>query len=985
MMSHRFRIRVRCSPLRLEELEARRLLSGYQPTANEQLLLEELNDIRANPAAFGAAIGVDLSNVAPAQPLAFSPLLIQAAQQHAQDMSDRDYVGQDTPDGLTLAQRIASAGFAGVSWGESSLAGLAYPTPAAALETLITDAGVSSLADRNQLLATSALFQPQGQVGIGIVQWGSGPLTNYYTIDTAAGSDSRAFLTGVVYGDTNGNGQYDAGEGLAGVTVTVAGAGTTTSFDSGGYALPLSPGTYTVTASGGGLATPLVQTVTVGTSNVRLNFVAPPSTTQPSDTAWIKLLFHDLLNRVPGTSELNAWLAMLQNGATHADAAAGFLHSDEYTDRLVTTWYETYLHRAPDAGGLENFCALLQSGTSESAVRTLFLTSPEYYATHGGTAAGFVQGLYQELLGRTPVGNEAASWIAAASDPSTAVHGVLASTEFWTDEVDAFYAAFLRRAADADGQSFFYSLLAAGQDERDVLPQFFTSTEYQNGASNVLWLQSVYQDVLGRTADGADQLGGWLALLNDQGLSRTVVANDILTSPESENREVAALAEQFLGQAPDAPTLSGLVGQLQTSGRLSDVRASLLASADYFNQQGATSTGYVQALYRDLLNRSPSAAEVQVWVGQLQNGATRLQVAAAFLASLEYQDQLVQGLYVTYLGRFPTDAELTLEISLLQSTGTEADVAATLIGSGEYLAQRLATTAPVDGDAVISAPSGSSTIVLTTSSRTAGAISSLTWNGKEFIDSTDHGRELQSAVNLDDGQPLLPEVYNPTEAGSARDGQGPTSSSHLLFLHADGSQLESATQMAFWLAPGQRSGGALAGNLARNQTVLSNIIVSKRVQLGYDALPGVISYDVTFTLPPGEPHTRAVFEALTGYMPAEFARYWQYDIPTGTLAPLTDGPGEQPAPIVFSTNDGAYAMGIYSPPPSSPPPGLSAPSYARHRFSDQQVNKWSCIYHLDNPNGIAPGSYSFQMFVAVGTLQDVKADLGVLASQFTHG
>jgi hypothetical protein len=981
MMSHRSRTVAQSTRLRLEELEARRMLAGYQPTAVEQLLLEELNDIRANPAAFGAAIGVDLSNVAPAQPLAFSPLLIQAARQHAQDTSDRGYVGQNTPDGLTPGQRIANAGFSWSAWGESSAAGLAYPTPAAALQALIADVGVSNLADRNQLLAIDALFQNQNQVGIGIVQGGSGPLTNYYTIDTASSSDSRAFLTGVVSNDTNGNGQYDPGEGLQGVTITVAGAGMTTSFDSGGYALPLSPGTYTVTASGGGLATLLVQTVTVGTSNVRLNFVAPGS--EPSDTAWIKLLYHDLLKRVPGASEVNAWNAALQNGATHTDVVNSFLHGDEYANRLVTEWYESYLHRAPDPGGLDSFRGLLQTGQSETYIRALLLTSPEYYATHGGTATGFVQGLYQELLGRSPVGSEDAPWIADASNPSTLVHGILASAEFWTDEVNAFYAAFLRRTADVGGQSHFYNLLASGQDERDVLPQFFASTEYQNQASNVVWLQSVYQDVLARNADGIDQPGGWLALIN-QGASRTEVAHDILTSLESENREVAGLSAQFLGQAPDASTLSVLVHQFQTNGHRSDVLASILASQAYFNRQGTTNADYVRALYRDLLNRSASDAEVQVWDGQLQQGATRLQLAAAFLASLEYQSQYILSLYLLYLGRSPTDAELTQQMSLLDSGGSDADVAAALIGSAEYLAQRVAEAGPVNGDAILQGGAGPSDIVVTTSSRMAGAITSLTWNGKEFIDSTDHGRELQSAVNLDCSQPLLPEVYNPTEAGSRSDGQGPTSSSQLLYLHADGSELESSTRMAFWLEPGQRSGGALAGNLARNRTVLSDTILTKHVQIGYDSLSGVIAYDVTFTLPPGERQTRAVFEALTGYMPAEFERYWQYDLQTGTLAPLDDGPGEQPAPIVFSTDDGAYAMGIYSPTPAPLPDGFSPPSYARHRFPGAHVNKWGCIYHLDDPNGIASGSYTFHMFVTVGTLQDVKANLGALASKFTH-
>ncbi|HEV3084528.1 MAG TPA: CAP domain-containing protein, partial [Gemmataceae bacterium] len=96
------------SKLFVEELEVRRVLSGMQPTAAAQLFLEQLNDIRANPAAYGASIGVDLSAVAPAQPLAFDPLLIQAAQQHAQDMNDRAYLGQNTPDNIDPGQRLTA-------------------------------------------------------------------------------------------------------------------------------------------------------------------------------------------------------------------------------------------------------------------------------------------------------------------------------------------------------------------------------------------------------------------------------------------------------------------------------------------------------------------------------------------------------------------------------------------------------------------------------------------------------------------------------------------------------------------------------------------------------------------------------------------------------------------------------------------------------------------------------------------------------------
>ena len=75
----------------------------------------------------------------------------------------------------------------------------------------------------------------------------------------------------------------------------------------------------------------------------------------------------------------------------------------------------------------------------------------------------------------------------------------------------------------------------------------------------------------------------------------------------------------------------------------------------------------------------------------------------------------------------------------------------------------------VSGDAEVRAPAGDSEIVIRTTSRLAGAIDSLTWRGREFIDSHDHGRQLQSASNCDvDGTPFN-ETFNPTEAGCERD------------------------------------------------------------------------------------------------------------------------------------------------------------------------------------------------------------------------
>ncbi|HYR58626.1 MAG TPA: hypothetical protein VEO95_08360 [Chthoniobacteraceae bacterium] len=280
------------------------------------------------------------------------------------------------------------------------------------------------------------------------------------------------------------------------------------------------------------------------------------------------------------------------------------------------------------------------------------------------------------------------------------------------------------------------------------------------------------------------------------------------------------------------------------------------------------------------------------------------------------------------------------------------------------------------GDAVIRAPFGGSEIVIKTTARLAGAIHSLTWNGREFIDSLDHGRQLQSASNFDAGSPITGETFNPTEAGSRLDGAGEKSSSRLLHLLAVGNALQTTSRMAFWLAPGERSGP----NLAKNTTGLSNHLLTKRVRIGRRDRPNVISDDVTFALPIGERHTEAVFEALTGYMPPEFSRFLQFNAASGELDPLSDGPGEIPQPIVFAVPEGTHAMGIFSPPQAAPT--MTGPTFGRFRFVAEKVVKWNCVFRLRDKAGIAPGEYSFRMFVIVGDLASVTEAMRALHAEF---
>jgi hypothetical protein len=283
-----------------------------------------------------------------------------------------------------------------------------------------------------------------------------------------------------------------------------------------------------------------------------------------------------------------------------------------------------------------------------------------------------------------------------------------------------------------------------------------------------------------------------------------------------------------------------------------------------------------------------------------------------------------------------------------------------------------------DGNAKIRAKAGASEIVITTTARVAGAVHSLRWGNQEFIDSTDHGRQLQSACSFDCGSTsdFWAEAFNPTEAGSRDDAAGPTSSSRLHSLRAHGAELETTTQMAFWLAPGEES----SGHTACNRTVLSDYLVSKRIHIGYRNWPHALQYEVTFEIPRGARHKLAQFEAVTGYMPSDFSRFWRFDARTAKPQPLDDGPGEQSDPVILATPDGSHAMGVYS--PEQPSKGHENLGYGRFRFPAQKVVKWNCVFRLQDSKGLPAGKYKFRSFVMVGTLDDVTETMAGLCRTF---
>lgn len=263
-----------------------------EPSNLEQLMLELVNRARANPAAEAALYKIDLNQgLAPGTisatakpPLAFHPRLILAARNHTQWMFATNIFDHIGVNSSTPEQRMRAAGYV-FSGSNSSGENIGWGGSSGPVEP------VSMTAERHEKLFLSPghrgnlCGENYEEIGLGIFQgtfqgWNALVVTQNF-----ASSDANPdpLLLGVVFKDADGDGLYDPGEGVAGMTVTPeSGAWDAVTSASGGYAIPQSgTGPLMVTFSGGGLAVPVQRSVQRTGANVKLDLIIPSSGTPP--------------------------------------------------------------------------------------------------------------------------------------------------------------------------------------------------------------------------------------------------------------------------------------------------------------------------------------------------------------------------------------------------------------------------------------------------------------------------------------------------------------------------------------------------------------------------------------------------------------------------------------------------------------------------------------------------------------------------------
>jgi len=292
--------------------------SHGDPTDYEQLLLELVNEARADPAAEAAELGIDLNqglaagtiDSEPKQPLAFHPQLIQAARNHSDWMLAEDVFSHTGAGGSTPTQRAAAAGYP-----FSVAENIAYSSRSLALDFL-----EATFTNHDELFKSQShrvnLMDPDHAVaGLGVrrglYEGNDAQMVSQSFSAGGDSTDSGPFLLGVVFDDKNGNGFFDVGEGLPGVRVKP---------DFGGY--------YAVTSASGGYAVPLPPAQTVS-ETVNLPFAVGNGTWEAARP------YDEKFRRDRIRSAGNMTLRIAWSG----EAIGGEFHGEEVVKRPVRIDY----------------------------------------------------------------------------------------------------------------------------------------------------------------------------------------------------------------------------------------------------------------------------------------------------------------------------------------------------------------------------------------------------------------------------------------------------------------------------------------------------------------------------------------------------------------------------------------------------------------------------------------------------------------------
>lgn len=292
---------------------------------------------------------------------------------------------------------------------------------------------------------------------------------------------------------------------------------------------------------------------------------------------------------------------------------------------------------------------------------------------------------------------------------------------------------------------------------------------------------------------------------------------------------------------------------------------------------------------------------------------------------------------------------------------------------------------------------GSNRLAVTASTALGGAIASLRVNDREFIASGGHGSALQWAFHAWKDGSGATECYNPTQAGSRPDDQGPPpfhgpSTSALYTLAPTGTaSLQTGSRPAMYVPLSMTEpgfGGCRSADYQPNRSPytygLSPYWLDTTIQLAPDhGLAGLSNVIRVKAQLGSEDDVYPNFDGvLVAYLQRDFVQSFAYDPATGTLTERQPGAPGTLQPVLRCTADHAYCLGVYF--SRSAMPGAY---YYTATSGPDPYNGMSGVYlsqvtaAAHNVGSAGTRQLNYDVELAVGNLPRVTATMNELARQ----
>lgn len=197
-----------------------------------------------------------------------------------------------------------------------------------------------------------------------------------------------------------------------------------------------------------------------------------------SDAMSIEEVYLDALGRRPSSVET---ARILNHDLSPREVSARVYRSTEYRVAMIQRIAERYVGAGDDTGFVRTSLSGLRRGATETDLIARVLSSSAYRVAQGDTDAGFVAGLFRDVLGRRPDPAELSSWLQTIDSGASAkavVRGFLQSPEAMARQVLLTVRGLLERPATTDEIARGVNRLKAGYDPSRFRALIASSSEY---------------------------------------------------------------------------------------------------------------------------------------------------------------------------------------------------------------------------------------------------------------------------------------------------------------------------------------------------------------------------------------------------------------------------------------------------------------------------------------------------------------------------